>query len=257
MASMQQQTVSTCRGSRVEELQLPAPDVEVVPGVRWGRFDEFFTPAFWVSRDWIDGQDSALGNYAIGTSLREEVAACLLGGHGMPAEVGLAAFRRLRDRGLLDGRCSQAVIESALAEPLEISGRRVKYRFPRAKGRFVFLAMERLNAESPPAASGRAVRDWLLTFCGVGPKTASWVARNSLHSDEVAILDVHVVRAGLLMRLFSPADSVQRDYFGMEARLLDFASAVGLRLSRFDSVVWSYMRRLSRVALDSLGKASA
>src|SRR4051794_19288313 len=122
MTSIQHQTVTTCRGSRVEELQLPAPDIEVVPGGRWDKFAEFFTPAFWVSRDWIDGKDSVLRGYSIGTSLREEVAACLLGGHGMPAEVGLAAFRRLRDRGLLDGRCSQAVIESALVEPLEISG---------------------------------------------------------------------------------------------------------------------------------------
>jgi N-glycosylase/DNA lyase len=257
MASIEHQSVTRCGLKGFERLDLPAPDVQVVPGVRWGRFEEFFTPAFWVARDWIDGDSSSLASYTIGASLREEVAACLLGGHGMPAEVGVAAFRRLRDRGLLDGMCPQAEIEHSLSEPLLVSGRIVKYRFPRTKGRFVCLAMQRLNAEAPPSGSGRALRGWLLTFSGIGPKTASWVARNSLHSDDVAILDVHVIRAGLLMRLFSANDSVQRDYFGMEARLLDFARGIGVRLSRFDSMVWSYMRGLSRLALESLANAGA
>jgi N-glycosylase/DNA lyase len=252
VASIEHQTVTKCRGSSVEQLHLPAPQVEILPGVRWGRFEEFFTPAFWISREWIDGGRSALANYAIGGSLREEVAACLLGGHGMPAEVGLAAFRRLRERGLLDGRCAQGVIESALAEPLAVSERRVKYRFPRTKARFVSLAMQRLNVEAAPTKSGRGLRDWLLTFYGIGPKTASWIARNAVHSDEVAILDIHLIRAGVLMGLFSPRQSVQRDYFRMEERLVSFARIVGMRLSRFDNMVWCYMRQLNRLALDAV-----
>jgi thermostable 8-oxoguanine DNA glycosylase len=254
MASIEHQTVTTCRGSVVEQLRLPAPQVEIVPGVRWGRFEEFFTPAFWVSRDWIDGEARTLADYRIGESLREEVAACLLGGHGMPAEVGLAAFRRLRERGLLDGRATQGAIESALSEPLVVSGRRVKYRFPHTKARFLWLAVQRLNVEAAPTASGRELRDWLLTFSGIGPKTASWIARNALGSDEIAILDIHVIRAGVLMGLFSPRDTVQRDYLRMEERLVGFARAVNLRLSRFDSMVWSYMRRLNRMALESLSE---
>jgi len=258
MASIEQQTVTTFRGGSVDELHLPAPTVEVVPGVYWGRFEDFFTPAFWVSRNWIDGESCAFATYAIGGSLREEVAACLLGGYGMPAEVGLAAFRRLRCRGLLDGtKCTQANIEADLAEPLTVCGRSVRYRFPRTKARFLFLAMQKLNAESPPTGSGKEFRDWLLTFPGIGPKTGSWVARNVLHSDEVAILDVHLIRAGLLMRLFSSVDSVQKDYFGMESRLVNFAKAIGIPLSRFDSMVWSYMRKLSRMALESLCEAGA
>ena len=248
-----QQTVTTWRNGAVEELRLPGPTLEVLPGVSWGRFDEFFTPAFWKARLWIDGDDSPLTDYAIGRSLREEVAACLLGGFGMPAEVGLAAFERLRDRELLDGAVSAVPIEDALREPLAVGGRRVKYRYPAVKSRFLSLAMERMNREPAPSDSPLALRAWLVTFPGIGPKTASWITRNSMHSDEVAILDVHVIRAGLLMGLFSPRSKIPRDYFLMEERLVTFARALDVKLSKFDSVLWCYMRRLNGLAIDALG----
>lgn len=252
MASTKAQVVTTWRAGGVERLELPAACVEVVPGVRWGRFEEFFTPAFWVARSWIDGSDGGYNDYSLGRSIREEVAACLLGGHGMPAEVGVAAFQRLRDWGMLDGRSPEEDIENALREPLCIEGRSVRYRFPRTKGRFVAKAMHRLNVEEAPGRSGVAVRNWLMSFDGIGPKTASWITRNALHSDDVAILDIHIVRAGLLMGLFSAKHSVARNYFEMEASLVGFAKRIELRLSRLDSMIWCYMRRLNDMAIDAL-----
>jgi len=248
-----QQTVTTWRNGAVEELRLPGPTIEVLPGVSWGRFDDFFTPAFWKARLWIDGEDSPLMEYAIGRSLREEVAACLLGGFGMPAEVGLAAFERLRDRGLLNGTVPVSAIEDALREPLAVGGRHVKYRYPGVKSRFLSAAMERMNREPAPAHCPLALRGWLLTFPGIGPKTASWITRNFMHSDEVAILDVHVIRAGVLMGLFSARSKLPRDYLRMEERLVAFACALGVKLSKFDSVLWCYMRRLNSLAIDALG----
>jgi N-glycosylase/DNA lyase len=252
MRSINHQTVTMLRLGGVESLRLPAADSEVISGVCWGRFDEFFTPAFWVARAWIDGEASPFVDYSIGRSLREEVIACLLGGHGMPAELGVAAFHRLRERSLLDCTNIGDKIEQALAEPLVVNGRHLKYRFPRSKARFVCAAIMKLNQETPPTDSAHNLRSWLLTIPGIGPKTASWITRNTLHSDEVAILDVHLVRAGILMRLFSPSHSLQRHYFEMEARLVAFACAIGLKLSQFDSMVWCYMRRLNLMALDSL-----
>ena len=38
---------------------------------------------------------------ASGANLREELAACMLCGYGIPSEVGLAAFYGLRARGVL------------------------------------------------------------------------------------------------------------------------------------------------------------
>ncbi|MDZ3993341.1 hypothetical protein PspTeo4_24872 [Pseudomonas sp. Teo4] len=56
-----------------------------------------------------------------------------------------------------------------------------------------------------PLHSGRALRDWLLELPGIGYKTASWVARNWLDADDVAILDIHILRAGA-WQVFSPLD---------------------------------------------------
>ena len=246
------QRVTTWREGRLEELHLPPANAEVLEGVKWGRFDAFFTPAFWVVRAWVDGENSELVNYSIGRSLREEVAACLLGGHGMKAEIGVTAFKRLQDRELLTGMSDEAEIEQALKEPFVLGRRSVKYRFPHTKAGFVAAAMRRLNNEQAPTTSGRELRNWLLSFRGIGPKTASWIARNTLGADDIAILDIHILRAGLLMGLFSPKQSVQRDYFNMEALLIDFAEIVGVKLSRFDSMIWCYMRQLNWMALEAL-----
>jgi len=252
MLSSRQQTVIALRGSRVERLHLPSADTEIVFGVRWGRFEDFFTPAFWKSRSWIDGESSQLENYLIGRDLREEIAACLLGGFGMPAEIGLAAFHRLRDDCLLNGHSSQVQIEYALMQPLVVNGRTVRYRYPHTKARFLSVAMKRLNTETPPLHSSLELRDWLMTFSGIGPKTASWITRNFLHSDDVAILDIHIIRAGLLMGLFPPDHSITKDYFQMEQRLVAFSRSINVKLSKFDSMIWCYMRCLNALAIEAL-----
>ncbi|MGY3221470.1 thermostable 8-oxoguanine DNA glycosylase [Bradyrhizobium sp. USDA 4512] len=81
---------------------------------------------------------------------------------------------------------------------------------------------------------------------GVGPKTASWITRNWLGSDEVAILDIHIIRAGVLIGLFGRQQSVPRDYDVMEARFLAFAAALNVRPSLLDAVMWREMRKLGR-----------
>lgn len=248
------QTVLTLRGGRLDRLQLPPADTEVMPGVAWGRFDEFFTPAFWVARVWIDGPNASHSNYTLGGSLTEELAACLLGGYGMPAELGLAAFQCLQTRGLLRGQPSATELERALAEPLLVNSRELRYRYPRVKSRYLASALRRLATETGPS-DNLGFRDWLMTFDGIGPKTASWITRNYRHCDEVAILDVHIQRAGRLAGIFSEHDRVDRDYHAMESRLVRFATSLKMRLSVLDSVIWSYMKRLSSSALPSMQTA--
>jgi len=63
-----------------------------------------------------------------------------------------------------------------------------------------------------------------------------------LGSDQVAILDIHVVRAGLLMKLFSPEDDVSKDYPRMEARFVSFSQALGVPTSDLDALMWGMMR---------------
>jgi thermostable 8-oxoguanine DNA glycosylase len=207
-----------------------------------------FSPAYWKLQAWLSDADE-FSSHRLGETLTEEAAACLLGGHGIPAEVGLAAFVHLRDLGLLSGPPpSSDVIARALAEPLIVGPRRVRYRFVRQKAHYLNGALTRLAAETPDSSSGRAFRQWFLGLSGFGPKTASWVARNWLGADDVAIIDVHIFRAGIIAKLFSARDSIQRAYFDLEERFLHFAYGLGVATSMLDALMWRDMRRSGELA---------
>jgi N-glycosylase/DNA lyase len=233
-------------------LDMPGPNEEVIDGVVWGRFDHIFTPAFWCSRVWYQRSRSLDVVYRLGETLAEEVVACLLGGHGLPAEVGLAAFDRLKQRGLLSGSYSENIILEALSEPLVIGHRQVHYRFAKQRSHFVSKALSRLDAEAAPLHDDLALRSWLLSFHGIGPKTASWITRNFLNSDNVAILDIHIYRAGLLAGLFHPSQTVVRHYEALEERLVRFARALNVRLAVLDTLMWCEMREMGSFVLDAL-----
>jgi hypothetical protein len=107
---------------------LPPADSEVVSGLLWGDATEFFTPAFWAIQAWQIPTSDSPGSQRLGSTFAEEVGACLLGGHGLPAEIGIAAFERLRKRGLLrPGHSDESALFEALREPLVINDRAVRY----------------------------------------------------------------------------------------------------------------------------------
>lgn len=232
----------------VIRLSLPPPETKVLGEVRWGAFDELLTPAYWKGQAW---QHHELGTYErpqLGRSLRDELAACLLGGYGMPAELGIAAYGRLRKRGLLEGIPARENVENALMQPFVFrDGSKRRYRFPQQKARYLVSALERMVHFDPPQ-SDLDLRDSLVRLPGVGPKTASWVVRNHRNSDAVAIIDVHILRAGRHLGLFPPQWTPQNHYVRLEFSFLRFARALGVRASLLDSLIWDYMRCLGPIA---------
>jgi N-glycosylase/DNA lyase len=233
-------------------LEIPSEEQEVIASVRWGRVDHIFTPAFWLSRVWYQRLQGDKIRYRLGETLREEIVACLLGGYGLPAEVGLAAFDRLKERSmLLRSPCDVAEIRSALIEPLNIRGKAIHYRYPNQRSQFIALALQRLDSESAPN-NDLDFRKWLLSFQGIGWKTASWITRNHLESNNVAVLDIHVYRAGLLAGLFSSSESVTKHYTALEAKLITFSKAIGAALADLDALIWCEMRQMGSFVLESL-----
>jgi len=231
-------TIITRTGSI--QVELPAADSEVVDGVRWGSVDAFPSPAYWhyqvLSRR-LYGSPAA---YKLGRTLAEELGACLLGGHGIPASVGLAAYERLRACGAFESHLSQDLLELKLREPLMVNGRPIRYRFAAQKAKYLAAALPAVQ-RAPEATSGKALRDWLTRLPGVGLKTASWVARNWMDADDVAILDIHIMRVGQAMGLFPRNLTVERDYQTLEARFIAFSQAIDVRASELDAVVWYEM----------------
>ena len=225
-------------------LELPSATNDVIPGVPWGAIDAFPTPAYWAFQVMARRVNGTSVRYRIGSTLAEEVAACLLGGHGIPASIGLAPFRHLKRRGLLSlerGVPTEADLLAQLSTPMELEGRLVLYRFAKQKARYLHAAFSRLAEGPAPTLTGRQLRDWLLPIHGVGPKTASWIARNWLDADDVAILDIHILRAGMLGGFFEQGLTVERDYLKLEQQFLAFARGLGVRASELDALMWLEM----------------
>lgn len=234
------------------ELALPAPACRLPDHeLRWGRAEEIGSPAYWAAQTWM-WEIEEPEHFKLGRSLREETLACLLGGYGIPAETGLAAYARLR-AAPPDDLHSQSTVCTLLSRPLNVGGRSVRYRFARQKSRYVAEAMRGL-ANIDVTAPDVDLRNALMALPGIGPKTASWIVRNWRGSDDVSILDIHIIRAGRSLGIFAPHWRVERHYEVMERAYLMFAKAIGARPSILDSVIWMTMRRLPQSIVAAMHK---
>ena len=222
-------------------IELPAQNAEVIPGVLWGRVDAFPTPAYWAYQVIARRIASQTIRYKLGATLREEVGACLLGGHGIPSSIGLAAFEHLKRKGAFAGDPpDEQNLRHWLSEPITFGSRQVRYRFASQKARYLAAALHKVASELAPSA-GRTLRDWMTSVPGIGYKTASWIARNWLDADDVAILDIHILRAGVLAGFLDSELTVERHYLQLEEQFLNFSRALGVKPSELDAVIWLEM----------------
>jgi len=235
------------RGARAaeplgERVELRVGD-ELLP-FAWGQPWELGTAAYWAEQT---RRRPTPATYALGASLAEEVAACILGGYGIPAAVGLAAYEALRDAGLLIGCPSAPALEAVLRHPLTVHGRArpVRYRFARQRAERLSAALAVLRASDPPC-NPVLLRDWLTRLPGIGPKTASWVVRNHCSCDEVAIVDIHVQRAGVAAGFFASRWRLPADYHRFERAFCQVASLAGVSAAALDACMWHQMQSLGR-----------
>ena len=232
-------------GDKVARIEIPDPDETVMAGVTWGRPENPMTPAYWSIRcRWSDDVAAAVDFTTRTGSLVEETAFCLLGGFGIAYEINAAAFDRLKGEGAFEPGAvpTEPWLLAQLMEPLNIGSRRVRYRFPRQRARRLAAMRASLQGIELCNLSALGLRERLLAIDGVGPKTASWIVRNLLGSDDVAILDIHVLRACSAMKVFPERVNLPKDYQVLEKRFLDFATAIQVRASVLDAVMWTEMR---------------
>lgn len=233
------------------ERQMPDAASEVLDGVLWGDPWTLFTPAYWMALAWMSEIDlKPTGQHSIKHGVVGELGFCMLGGYGITAELATAAFERCWNAGLFSRyETKPEVWEAELSSPLLVGSRQIRYRYPNQKSRFLADAMQYVQQNQLRMDSGLALREQLLNITGVGYKIASWVTRNVLNSDEIAIIDIHILRAGLLCGLFSPEQRVERHYKEMEARFLLFCERLQIRPSALDFLIWESMRSVGPLAL--------
>jgi N-glycosylase/DNA lyase len=255
--------LSKCGGcNRVSRLPDPEEEFEIpirLPKgratdlrVAWGSSTAFGTPAYWIAQYLHNFGTTPIPSLALGSSLIEETAACLLGGYGISAEVAMAAFHRLRRANLIQPNASQSAIEVALHVPLQVGQRLVRYRFPRQRAERIALALRAVDDRFTGIDDPHVLRAMLLRVQGIGPKTASWIVRNTTSCESVAIIDVHIERAGRVAGIFANDWTLPRDYQAFESAFLGYATAGGVPASGLDALIWDQMRRRSRPHLPLL-----
>lgn len=235
------QTAAILTRTGAIQIEVPPPNRTLLRNIRWGAIDAFPTPAYWqcqVIARRLAGQPAS---YKLGRTLAEEVAACLLGGHGIPAHVGIAAYEKLRKLGAFsEPPPSEEQFKIWLREPMQVGQSQIRYRFASQKARYLAATLPCIQSV-PEFKTGKQLRDWLLQLPGIGPKTASWIARNWMDADDVAILDIHIMRIGQSIGLFPRGLTVERHYFQLEELFLQFSDALNVRTSELDAVMWYEM----------------
>lgn len=237
------QQVWVGNGIEAKMLTFPSPEVELLPGVNWGSAASPHAAAYWIARcSWPDTEKP---NFVTRDgSLAEELGFCMLGGFGIRYEVNAAAFERLRGFGVFDltNSVEPMEIEGLLREPLSVGSRPIRYRFPAQRARRISKMRNALILDDVAQSDPLDLREKLMKLEGVGPKTASWVVRNLLGCERVAILDVHIVRVCQNFGLFPRKVSLPRDYRLLEERFLSFADSAGVSSADLDAIIWAEAR---------------
>lgn len=189
---------------------------------------------------------------------RREVLFCLLGGHAVSYELARSAAAVLYERGIF-GDCPrkgdrlqryiQDLLGRAWYEPRRADGKGRRYRYPKRKAELLRRADDWFALAAPGGLLRRlqridgdyARREWLCGCPGIGPKTASWLLRNLGFGADVAILDVHILRA-LEQSGRLGAYRLPRDYDQIEGVFLRWAEEVGAPAAAFDLLLWELGR---------------
>jgi N-glycosylase/DNA lyase len=188
-------------------------------------------------------------------AFKDELIFCLLSGHAVPYELARSAaevvlsVQPLDEHWCADGLRDRlaAELEQPQFEPRRRDGSLRRYRFPQRKAALVAEACVWVRDRDPlweRLVSLRCEgerRDFLCGCPGTGLKTASFLLRNCGLADQLAILDVHVVR---LMRLAGRVGNVRlpRDYATAEREYLRWCAELDASPAAFDLLLWELGR---------------
>ena len=131
----------------------------------------------------------------------------------------------------------------------------VRYRFPMMRARqiaqcwFSFLQIhEEFHEFIQSFSSERSARVKIVeTFPGFGFKQSSMFMRNIGASQELAVIDVHILYYLRLLRGWGDPILTSRRYLAAEEILQRDADEHGLRLNIFDAVIWNAVRAVKQV----------
>lgn len=241
--------------SQYQDLLCEAPEVVCLEGTFGVRHVSWHTPAnIGSAAFWIDQtrRSHFPSSPRIGSTLAKEVAVCLLGGHGVTGEMTVAAFNELERLGMLDDpNVDSTGIELALRRPLSFGFgcKPRRYRFPVQRAFRLSCALRAVHTTDVEGLEPTELRRWLLELPGIGMKTASWIARNVAGGGDMAVIDIHVLRAGTVAGVFDPKWLPQTAYGHLEDAFCAWARAGEVVPWQLDSCIWNQLAAASRIGV--------
>jgi len=188
-------------------------------------------------------------------NVERELLFCLLGGHAVPFELAHSATQVLAPLDVFAPEWDLTELETTVRaqlqqpqfEPRRLDGSLRRYRYPQRKAQLIGCAAGWLRQNSPlvdvlAAINDEGGRRKRLCECpGVGLKTASWLLRNIGLAEQLAVIDVHVLRALVDAGRVSGA-RLPRDYVVVERQFLDWCDELGASPAAFDLLLWEWQR---------------
>lgn len=194
-----------------------------------------------------------------------ELVSCILGSR-VRYETAKDCVTHLKNIGLLNianliknPRKIEKMIIRELSKPIyapfsTCTGSR--YRYPKSKSRFIINSAIEIYGNNQTihnilkeSNGGYEARDVLIQKCwGIGPKQASLFLRNIGFSDDLAILDCHVISymkmQNIDWKFDIPNQRSMRSYYKEENKLRMYAISKRKKLATLDVGIWTVMRVL-------------
>lgn len=188
--------------------------------------------------------------------IEDELLFCLLGGYGITEEHGRSAWLTVRQLEPFSGfwrdddlfQKIMATLEVPQFEPRRADGSLRRYRFPKRKAAIIVKARRWVRSRKPLEDcllywdDPKDRRRILLGCPGLGLKSASWLLRNLGMGDELAVLDVHLVRALQDAKRIDNKIRLPRDYYAVEKAFLDWCHELNAPSAAFDLFIWEWQR---------------
>lgn len=199
------------------------------------------------------------------SELLHELVTCILGSR-VSYEVATAAASNIEKAGVMEFPCLQHfsndfedIVADILEDPISYSNtsRTVHYPFPKSRANYISRTVRALYFEGGSleerlrtSATPQEARRWLIgQSVGIGPKQASLFLRNVGFTNELAILDSHVLRFMYLVGLMEERVKLTSSlsvYEMYESRLRRYAISSGRSMGQLDFAIWVVMRVYSK-----------
>ena len=198
---------------------------------------------------------------AIEERLLFELVLAILGSQNR-YEVALGFSEEIKKQKLLRGIPTSieeltVKIQTILSSAIEIEGHLIKYRFPNAKSKYIAYnliylqeigGLKSLLSQTDEIAKLRAF--FVKEIKGIGPKQSSHFLRNVGYTNEVAVLDVHILRymhiQGIIEETYTKAIGTLKQYEKLETLLIDFLKYMKYPIGFVDQAIWIVMRVYQR-----------